>query len=213
MIRPTTDQIDTGAVLTLPDGRKAKACRYPSMGGYAGACWAIQDGDCFELHVWHDGDFAFNENGGSPRILHHCSARQFIEFGTMLDEFATPTICAKSTRAAPNEETPRCREPGCNKFAQWFVLDDCYEDLFDFRCSEHSENYERRVSVCDLPEHIKLVAREYEHRLNKKHAEIESAVKALQAQEERTKLAIEGLEMAQIHIEELEKKAAQKDPK
>lgn len=89
------------------------ACWYPQMGGYVGRCvveFGEQYGDadagpadrCFEAWVWHDGDFPFADgdpprgDDGSPCPvcerrpvagpirLHHCMARQFVDFGQLV---------------------------------------------------------------------------------------------------------------------------------
>jgi len=62
------------------------------MGGYSGKAVACFMGDasgrkdgCWEIFVWHDGEFPFSEeHTGSPARLHHCDAHQFIDFGETL---------------------------------------------------------------------------------------------------------------------------------
>jgi hypothetical protein len=56
---------------------------YPQMGGYVSKCVAVPAGDCWDVYVWHDGDFPFRE-GRPPRELHHCEPAQFVEFGNWL---------------------------------------------------------------------------------------------------------------------------------
>jgi hypothetical protein len=72
------------------DGYPAYACWYPQMGGYVGRCVVVitPDGNgdegvtdrCFEAYVWHDGDFPFNNDMGSPNHIHHCMPSQFQGF-------------------------------------------------------------------------------------------------------------------------------------
>lgn len=68
------------------------ACWYPRMGGYVGMC-VVQPGDgpeaCFEAFVWHDGEFPFS-GGETMAILHHCNAKQFVEFGNDVMEWFKP---------------------------------------------------------------------------------------------------------------------------
>lgn len=68
---------------------------YPQMRGrqvqaYIGKAVAIIDkatdtddcsDDCFDVLVWHDGEFPFGDGDKEPVRLHHCSAAQFIQFG------------------------------------------------------------------------------------------------------------------------------------
>lgn len=57
------------------------ACWYPQMGGYSGKAVVLPQGGCFDVWVWHDGDFPFSETDGRPAFVHHCMAEQFIRFG------------------------------------------------------------------------------------------------------------------------------------
>lgn len=66
---------------------------YPQMGGYVGKAVVEPGGKgpddadedaCFEVWVWHDGEFPFGE--GQPAQLHHCAASQFIRFGQEVAE-------------------------------------------------------------------------------------------------------------------------------
>lgn len=78
---PTAGQCSSNA--DMGDG--CFAIWYPQMGGYVGrAVVAIGNGDsdCFDVYVWHDGEFPFRgDEGRKPCVLHHCSPEQFIEFG------------------------------------------------------------------------------------------------------------------------------------
>lgn len=57
------------------------------MGGHVGRCVVTYSG-CFDVYVWHDGEFPFGGRAGrdarSPIKLHHCDPDQFIEFGRFL---------------------------------------------------------------------------------------------------------------------------------
>jgi hypothetical protein len=78
--------------------RHGFAAWYPQMGGYVGRALIFPQteetnvdakaGDvCFDVYVWHDGEFPFGDRDADGRIvalLHHCSPRQFIEFGELV---------------------------------------------------------------------------------------------------------------------------------
>lgn len=67
-------------------GAPTLALWYPQMGGYSGKAVAVGPAGCFAVYVWHDGEFPFE--GEAPVKLHHCDARQFINFGqAVLDAF------------------------------------------------------------------------------------------------------------------------------
>ena len=79
----------------------AYALWYPQMGGYVGKALAIPSigdptfpGDpCFDVYVWHDGEFPFSGVGGwrkddIPIRIHHCSGHQFVKFGLELLDIA-----------------------------------------------------------------------------------------------------------------------------
>lgn len=94
--KPTGNQCNENALIPAPEGSPEglvfRAGWYPQMGGYAARCVVVaplgvdDDGDtgCFEVYVWHDGEWPFH-NGEQPRHLHHCDAQQFIEFGQWVD--------------------------------------------------------------------------------------------------------------------------------
>jgi len=105
MREPTGDECNAKARVPIEDGtgRVAFAAWYPQMGGYVGKCLIVSSGEstpvpgtaagwvggCFEVFVWHDGQFPFSDDPGDPdarqpRRLHHCSAEQFIEFGQLV---------------------------------------------------------------------------------------------------------------------------------
>ena len=83
---PTADECSTHA--DLGDGWTA--IWYPQMGGYVGKAAAFIEDECFEVYVWHDGEFPFScgqtdrDVPASPVRLHHCDADQFISFGEEL---------------------------------------------------------------------------------------------------------------------------------
>lgn len=90
---PTPEECSAQARVADFNDEKAFACWYPQMGGYVGKAVIVPGpreesggAGCFEVYVWHDGEFPFSENHytgeeQSPIHLHHCSPRQFIEFG------------------------------------------------------------------------------------------------------------------------------------
>ena len=89
---PTGDQCNSNEKIGVSsDGHwHLYACWYPQMGGYCGAAIiavepGARPGSCFEVYVWHDGEFPFNDDDdmgrGPVRHLHHCMAEQFINFG------------------------------------------------------------------------------------------------------------------------------------
>ena len=66
---------------------------YPQMGGYVSKAWVERlddkDGGCFDVYVYHDGDFPFHGDE-KPARLHHCMAEQFITFGKKVETFIGP---------------------------------------------------------------------------------------------------------------------------
>lgn len=84
---PTVEQCTQREQVDLPDGRRGWACWYPQMGGYVGRAVAVPDGaGCFDVLVWHDGEFPFSD--ANPTELHHCDGSQFVEFGRFLEGLA-----------------------------------------------------------------------------------------------------------------------------
>jgi hypothetical protein len=80
---PSAEQCSAGAPVTF-DGISGFACWYPQMGGYRSTAVVVpadgaEPGTCFDVYVWHDGDFPFDD-GTCPRRLHHCEAAQFRAF-------------------------------------------------------------------------------------------------------------------------------------
>lgn len=94
MDEPTADMCTRRARLQMSDGRPGYAAWWPQMGGYAGKSIIVVDDDgCFDVYVWHDGDFPFNGDGPyretpNPRLLHISDGGQFIAFGEFLNELA-----------------------------------------------------------------------------------------------------------------------------
>lgn len=100
MLQPSYDAANKNERVTLPDGRTGTACWYPQMGGYVGVAVVLDpsgsDDDCFDVLVWHDGDFPFSEDDRPPRELHHCLADQFIQFGQFLNRLAESRLTQDS---------------------------------------------------------------------------------------------------------------------
>ena len=84
MKAPTYEQAATNATITV-DGSTFHAAWYPQMGGYGSVCWiqTFGDGGCFNVYIWHDGEFPFSDDE-PPTRLHHCDAEQFIRFGELV---------------------------------------------------------------------------------------------------------------------------------
>lgn len=84
---PTAEECSANTLLWERDGVRAYACWYPQMGGYVGKAvvevWPTDSNVCFEVSVWHDGEFPFGEDT-APARLHHCEAEQFIRFGQLV---------------------------------------------------------------------------------------------------------------------------------
>ena len=97
---PTGEQCEAHALVYESESCMGYAMWYPQMGGYSGKAVAIMDkrwretkdgqasvGGCIEVLVWHDGQFPFsNDDDLDPKVvqLHHCGAKQFVEFGETL---------------------------------------------------------------------------------------------------------------------------------
>ena len=87
---PTADDCSNGSCMFVTDTQRGHAIWYPQMGGYVGKAVAVTNRDCedpcIDVYVWHDGNFPFSEDGENPRLIHHCDADQFIEFGQSLNK-------------------------------------------------------------------------------------------------------------------------------
>jgi hypothetical protein len=101
--QPTGEQCEARARSTW-QGNLVVACWYPQMGGYVGKAVMVMstgpmptddDDRCFDIYVWHDGEFPFDD-GRPPVRLHHCSGHQFIAFGELALE-----LCAEATKVRP----------------------------------------------------------------------------------------------------------------
>jgi len=85
---PTADECSNHAIIE----RHCWAVWYPQMGGYVGRAVAKRDeSGCWDVWVWHDGEFPFTGSSGpyddfkKPVLVHHCEPGQFIAFGQFLD--------------------------------------------------------------------------------------------------------------------------------
>ena len=85
MIQPTSPECTAHVVMDTPLG-KGHACWYPQMGGYTSHAIAVFIRPCWEIYVWHDGEFPFAQ-GEDPAEMHHCSAPQFTQFGQLLESW------------------------------------------------------------------------------------------------------------------------------
>lgn len=80
---PTPEQCSSNAKLA----ENVYACWYPQMGGYTSRCViSLHSNGCFDAYVWHDGEFPFgpDDNKGLATEVHHCDAKQFIDFGRLV---------------------------------------------------------------------------------------------------------------------------------
>lgn len=97
---PTAEQCSANEKVCENERTVGYAIWYPQMGGYVGKAVALLDkqwwehpngcrmGGCFDVLVWHDGEFPFDREGGTqPYRLHHCKPEQFIDFGTRISEW------------------------------------------------------------------------------------------------------------------------------
>jgi hypothetical protein len=82
---PTPEQCSSKASIQFA-GRTLTAAWYPQMGGSGSACLIEKDSSgCFDVWVWHDGEFPFGEGDErEPAFLHHCDPEQFIRFGELV---------------------------------------------------------------------------------------------------------------------------------
>ena len=91
---PSSDECSKNAPYLDPELGQGYAGWYPQMGGYVGKCVVFPGenvGDCFDVLVWHDGEFPFNDEYGdtpSPAHLHHCMTEQFREFADFVDSLS-----------------------------------------------------------------------------------------------------------------------------
>lgn len=102
--QPSADECNANARIDVGGERLAFAAWYPQMGGYGALCVVVSGnnanpGDdpseaCFDVHIWHDGDFPYSAEtdierlgyARAPAVLHHCRAKQFINFGQVVVE-------------------------------------------------------------------------------------------------------------------------------
>lgn len=96
--QPTSEECSMNVLVFSSKDKVGYAMWYPQMGGYSARCVALldrrwtetprgsRDGGCFDVLVWHDGEFPFDEDetGPSPARLHHCDPEQFIRFGQIV---------------------------------------------------------------------------------------------------------------------------------
>jgi hypothetical protein len=81
--QPTSEECDSGAVFETDETGAWHALWLPQFGGYTSRAavyiWNNSE-SCFEVAVWHDGEFPTDE----LRVLHCCDPSQFIEFGEVV---------------------------------------------------------------------------------------------------------------------------------
>ncbi len=93
---PTCEQCNANEKVFEDEFRAGYAIWYPQMGGYSGKAIALIEktdaNECFDVLVWHNGEFPFDGEGGdNPRRLHHCLAAQFVDFGEKISRLIEPT--------------------------------------------------------------------------------------------------------------------------
>lgn len=104
---PTSEQCSAGEILTH-ENRRYLATWYPQMGGYGSHCLVdlgineTKEDRCFNVLVWHDGEFPFSDSE-PPKELHHCVASQFIRFGETVANALKETTA--KTIKLPNGDT------------------------------------------------------------------------------------------------------------
>ncbi len=91
---PTAEQCTSNEQVFETEQHIGYAIWYPQMGGYFGKAVVVvardsAPDDCFNVYVWHTGEFAFGD-GGTPVRIHHCNAAQFIEFGETVMAMQSP---------------------------------------------------------------------------------------------------------------------------
>ncbi|MCW6003883.1 hypothetical protein K1W54_04705 [Micromonospora sp. CPCC 205371] len=86
---PTSEQCSANTRFDLGNGQVAYATWWPQMGGYVGKCLVVVGG-CFDVYIWHDGQFPFRGEGprsGQPVKIHLDDPDQWIRFGEQLHDF------------------------------------------------------------------------------------------------------------------------------
>jgi hypothetical protein len=84
---PTSEECLQRKIIYQDDIEILWATYYPQMGGYIGKAIVKATkqpsniNECFDVFVWHDGEFPFDGESSSPVLLHHCMAEQFVNFG------------------------------------------------------------------------------------------------------------------------------------
>lgn len=82
--REPSDREASNREVVVFEERSWLATFYPQMGGYGGKCWVDVTegvGACFDVYVYHDGEFPFaHAPTKEPIRLHHCAAQQFRRF-------------------------------------------------------------------------------------------------------------------------------------
>jgi hypothetical protein len=82
--QPTTEEIRKCAAFETNEIGTWYAMYSPQFGGYVGVAAVFiyhnHENTCFEVAVWHDGEFCTEEDD-LPAQFHCCSAEQFIQFG------------------------------------------------------------------------------------------------------------------------------------
>ncbi len=84
MREPNSAECFAGTTIDTPVG-EGRACWYPQIGGHAAHAIAVFTRLCWDIYIWHDGEFSFT--GERPVEMHHCEAAQFTRFGQLLESW------------------------------------------------------------------------------------------------------------------------------
>jgi hypothetical protein len=80
MKAPTNEQCEARACYDTPNDRKGYAFWHPQWGGYSGKAILVPMNGCFNVYIWHDGEFPIDDED-EPYCYHYCSVDQLVEFG------------------------------------------------------------------------------------------------------------------------------------
>lgn len=85
---PTPEQCEANAEVDVPACGKGVAFWHPQWGGYTARAIMVpyENGDCFDVYVWHDGEFPRNDK--PPREYHYCDSDQLRKMADLADRIA-----------------------------------------------------------------------------------------------------------------------------
>lgn len=83
MKMPTSEQCGKNLTETI-EGKELIAFWHPQWGGYHGKAWLHRHEEgCFDVYVWHDGDFPYEDKG--PEKYHYCNSLQLRQMADLAD--------------------------------------------------------------------------------------------------------------------------------